>query len=206
VSTAVFDLCRIRALSYAERLRFSPDLVNEAVGTLSAVFPGDWLEQVTEGRTRGSPFPFRVHPIGEALHACTETQVVALLELVEYLKFAAPSTAFPSVVDNLKAHYGSTLLQLAFAYRFDCAGATDVTLEPPVAGGRVGDIAFAVDKQGYVAECYIPGAAVVGNSRAEVQWLTQQAFEAIKNDNLIFPSLSTSMRHSPRPGERLSFA
>jgi hypothetical protein len=185
MNLSAFDLWRIRALSFADRLGYSPDRVNEALGVLSSVFSAEWLQEVTVKRTLGSPFPFREHPIGGALHAPRDMQVLDLLEVVEYLKFTAASAALPIVVDSLKAQYGSTVLQLAFAYRFARAGATYVELEPPVAGGRVGDIAFCVGEQRYIAECFIPGPSVVGDSRQEVQWLTQQALDGIADERTI---------------------
>jgi hypothetical protein len=186
LSTSIFDLWRVRAIALAGELRYSADLGNETLGILSTAFGVGWLQQVTEKRTKGSPFPFREHPIGDALHISAAPQVVALLELAHYLKFAASSSAFDQIVHNLKAQHESTLLQLAFANRFAVGGASNVTLEPPVSGSRVGDIAFDLVGRRYVAECYIPRVATAGRSSSETQWLVQQAVESVKALDLVF--------------------
>ena len=172
---------QLRALQRAANLRVDPAAINEAVGTLAAVFGDAWLAEAC-GRDPAHPLPFRRHPVGNFLLPAGEDQVATALELVEYLKFASGSPAFATLVDGLRAQYGTTFLQLAFGFRFARAGATNVTFEPAVRGGRRGDIACSVDGRPIVAECYIPRVAP---HSLEVDWLLQNCLE---------------LRHGLRPG------
>src|SRR6185312_7403011 len=164
---------QLAGLKYARELRVNPESVNEAVGVVRSVFGDAWIEDAC-ARDAGTALPFRAHVIGNLLVPAGDSQVLDLLELVHYIKSAAPSPAFGDLVAGLKAQYGPTFLQMAFGYRFQRAGAEDVCFEPPVLGGRRGDIGFRLGNTDFVAECYIPR-----NKRLteEAFWLLQKCLE-----------------------------
>lgn len=151
-------------------MRVDPPLINEAVGTLQTVFGDVWLAEACKP-DRGLSIPFRRHPIGNLLAPPGSNQVAAILELVEYIKHAAPSSAFGMLVDGLKHQYGPTFLQLAFGYRLVRTGATTLVFEPPVQGGLRGDLGCDIAGRPIIAECFIPRVA---NPTAEAHWLLTQ--------------------------------
>jgi hypothetical protein len=51
---------------------------------------------------RAVPLPFSRHPLGDRLKMPGPEQLVEVVELVEYLKFAANSKAFPELIRGLK--------------------------------------------------------------------------------------------------------
>lgn len=178
----LFELWRIRALSMAREVGVAPEAVNEAIAVVRHAFGDEWLAEITARRTLGTPYPFRDHPIGGMITTAGMVQVVELLELSEYLKFAAASPEYPAIVANLKAQYGKTIPQLAFAYRFRQGGADNVTLEPPAADGRSADVGFEYGGREYMVECFVPsGSSGPRDSYEQVQWLTQQVMEAVSD-------------------------
>ncbi len=189
---------QVNALKRANALRFSADAVNEAVGAISSVFGDAWLSEACKPDL-SNPLPIARHPIGRYVTLPGDRQIVTLLELVEYLKFASNSPAFRVVVDGLKSQYGPTVLQLAFAYRFAHAGAANVVLEPPVSGGRRGDIGFQVSGASAVAECYMPH---VKSPTVEIDWLRQQCIELRGNGQPAVVSIALKMKRTPTAVER----
>ena len=156
-----FETFQVRGLSLATDLRFAPELINEAIGILTATFGTDWLLAKDPG-TASIPMGLGGHPLRRDLQLAGEVQVMNVLEIAEYLK-TVPGATDPIVVANLKSAFGKTVLQLAFSDRLLLAGAQDVRLEPPVAAGRVGDIGFAIGGRQYIAECYSPTIAGRGD-------------------------------------------
>jgi len=187
-----------RALQLAQALRVDAGAINEAVGTLAAVFGDAWLAEAC-GRDPGHPLPFRRHPVGNFLVPPGEDQIASALELIEYLKFASRSPAFPKLVDGLKAHYGATFLQLAFGFRLARAGATDVTFEPPVQRGMYGDIASRVSGKSVIAECYIPR---VPHHSLEVDWLQLKCLELRHGPRPTVLSIAVKLKKTPTSTER----
>lgn len=175
-----FSLWRARAVFFAPRMRLDPHLINETIGILKTALSDDWLTGEATVKSRGNALGFRAHQIGNCLMAVDEQKVAELVELAEYLKFAATSPTFDALVAGIKNDYRSTRLQLGLAYRIKQAGASDVAFEPPVAGGRHGDIEFSVDGQGVIAECYVPGESErAGSSSLEAELLIKQAVETV---------------------------
>lgn len=146
---------QLAGLRHASELRIAPERVNEALGVISSVFGEAWVEAAC-ARSVGTALPFRAHVIGNLLMPPGESQVLDLLELVEYIKGSSRSPVFKDLVDGLKAQYGPTFLQMAFGLRFQRAGADGVHFEPPVLAGLKGDIGFTYGGSDFVAECYIP--------------------------------------------------
>jgi hypothetical protein len=103
---------RLRGLRRASALGFAPEDVNEAAAIIANVFGDRWLADACQ-RKQVIAMPTLGHPIGELLAPPGDPQIVGLLELVEYLKFAASSPVFDDLINGLKAQYGPTFLQLA---------------------------------------------------------------------------------------------
>lgn len=176
-----FYLWRARATLLAPKMKLDAYLINETVGIINTVFGENWLQ--TEGLRKdlGTVLGSRVHPIGNCLQAVWERQVAELVELAEYLKFAAPSQNFSKLASCLKGDYRSTRLQLAYAYRLHRFGVEHVEFEPPVAAGRYGDIEFTYKGKGYLVECFVPRVQAVDNSQEQFERLVKQALDAVKD-------------------------
>src|SRR2546422_881519 len=189
---------QVRALGHASAMRVDPAAIKEAVGVLSTVFGDAWLAEACR-RDKAYPLPLRRHPVGNFLVPAGEDQVASVLELVQYLKFAANSPAFSTLVDGLKAQYGTTFLQLAFGFRFARAGATNVAFEPTVEAGRRGDIACHASGRPIVAECFIPR---VKPHSLEVEWLMNQCLALRSGVRPCVLSIAIKLKKTPTAVER----
>lgn len=196
---APLDRFRQRALLLAARLHFDPGLVNEAIAVLVNSFGEDWMVSKADSTLRGVPLPFRDHPIGGMVHTPGEIQVLEALELATYLKAAARSESFSAIIAGLKAHYRSTLLQMAFAYRVGRMTGVAPALEPSAEDGRLGDMEFTFAGQAYLVECYAPGT----RSRAldEVLWLAFKAMSVVEDKRGTF-SVAIQVLQLPKAQER----
>lgn len=172
-----FDKWRIRALANARRLRFSPDVVNEAAGVLEAALGKAWLLDASTRLDRGSSFGFRVHPIGNALEAGGDYSILQLLELSSYLRISATVPGVEIVGKGLETHFYSSRFHLAVGARIIQAGGAGVIYEPPASGGLAGDVRFRYGEHVFQAECYRPTIAAKGNYETERQLLTREALE-----------------------------
>jgi len=197
------DRFRERALGLASRMRFDPFLVNEAVATLTGSLGTEWVVRRADTQQRGTPWPSRDHPIGQMVHVAGENQVAEALELAHYLKAAASSAAFSTVVARIKARdktqYRHTLLQLAFHHRFTSLADQAPILEPLAEGGRVADIRFHRSNRLYLVECYARGVRT--GTLDEVQWLTARTVGEIADLERVF-SIAIQFRSLPTAAER----
>src|SRR5262249_54639212 len=149
---------RQRAARLAPVMRFRIELVNEASEVIRLGLGAEWLAKEAVVRDTGDAWGARAHAIGTALAQADARGVPLVLELAEYLKWLAHLPSFSTAIAGLKSDFRSTLLQLSFAYRISRLGAGDVVLEPPVDGGRLGDVGFRVLGRSFVAECYVQRA------------------------------------------------
>lgn len=197
------DRFRQRALALACRMRFDPFLVNEAIATLTCSLGTEWVAGEADTQQRGTPWPFRAHPIGEMIHVAGERSVAEALELAHYLKTAASSQAFPTLVAGIKARdnaqYRHTLLQLAFHDRFALLADDPPILEPPTDGGRVADIQFRRLDRLYLVECY--ARSVCNSASDQVHWLTEKTLTAINDLEGVF-SIAIQLHSMPNAAER----
>ena len=197
------DRFRRRALALASQMRFDPFLVNEAIATLTGSLGTDWVVCRADTQQRGTPWPFRDHPVGQMIHVAGENQVAAALELAHYLKTAASSPSFATVVAQIKARgetqYRHTLLQLAFHCRFAALADEPPILEPLVEGGRVSDIQFHRLDRHYVVECYAPDTSAPASD--EVHWLTVKTLNVIAHLEGVF-SIAIQLHTLPTAAER----
>ncbi len=197
------DRFRQRALALACRMRFDPFLVNEAIATLTCSLGTEWVANEANTQQRGTPWPFRDHPVGQMIHVAGERSVAEALELAHYLKTAASSQAFPTLVAGIKARdnaqYRHTLLQLAFHDRFALLADDPPILEPPTDGGRVADIQFRRLDRLYLVECY---ARREGTRAAdETDWLMEKTLNAINDLEGVF-SIAIQLHSMPNAAER----
>jgi len=171
-------------------MKFGAELVNEASEIIRLVFGPDWLAKEALPRDTGDAWGARSHPVGSALVQADRQGVALILELAEYLKFLVRMPSYGTVVAGLKVDFRSTLLQLSFAQRVSGLGARDLVLEPPVEGGRLGDVAFVLSGQEFVAECYVQRAARWATS-TEGMWLLRRIVKVLENRSL---SLSVAIQ------------
>jgi hypothetical protein len=164
-------------------MKFGADLVNEASEIIRLAFGADWLANQALPRDTGDAWGARSHPIGNALGQADRQGVALILELAQYLKFLAPMPSYGTVVAGLKADFRSTFLQLSFAQRVSGLGGRDLVLEPPVEGGRLGDVAFVLSGQEFVAECYVQRAARWTTS-TEGMWLLRRIVKVLDHRSL----------------------
>jgi len=150
---------RLRAAAATGVLHYSADLVNEAAGIVSVVFGREWLASVAEAPDHSSVFHLGRHPLGHALTAGGESQVVDVLELAGYLKTASRLPGFHKMVTDLKSQFRQTLLPLALAHRLGLVGSLGLALEPAASGGRLADLGLSWNGQDYLIECYRPTVA-----------------------------------------------
>ena len=152
----VYDKLRSRAHSAAGRLRFDPDRVNEAVAIVASIFPAAWIDKEWRQPTLRNVFMAKQHPVAQAVQVAGDPQIIAILELAEYLGTLCRIPRFAAVSRSLISQYRSTLLQLSTAYRLNRAQVTELAFEPAAADGRAGDIAFSVEGDHFQVECYRP--------------------------------------------------
>lgn len=197
------DRFRRRALALASQMRFDPFLVNEAIATLTGSLGTEWVACRADTQQRGTPWPDRDHPVGQMIHVAGANQVAAALELAHYLKTAASSPSFATVVAQIKARdetqYRHALLQLAFHYRFASLADEPPILEPLVDGGRVSDIQFHRLGRHYVVECYAPDTSAPTSD--EVHWLTTKVLNEIAHLEGVF-SIAIQFHAPPTAAER----
>lgn len=194
---------RQRALTLASRMSFDPFLVNEAIAILTCSLGIEWVVGEADTRQRGTPWPFRDHPIGQMIHVAGEDQVATALELAHYLKTAADSAALPALVAGIKARdraqYRHTLLQLAFHERFALLADEPPTLEPLADGGRVADIQLRRSDRSHLVECY--ARSVRDDTSDEIHWLMVKTMNAIEHLEGVF-SIAIQLHSLPTAAER----
>ena len=192
---------RLRALSSAAQINFDPILVNETAGILKAIFDKQWLANSIETKYPAVPFPFRQHHIGAALHTAGENQIIEMLELAEYIKYAKSSSVFDILVDGIRSKYDSTLLQLAFAYRFSRIHKVDVEFEPRAKNMHVGDIILKTTNSTFMGECYVPKPSTDITGKLEVRWLIKKALEAVQDHSYVV-SICVDLISLPNASQR----
>ena len=160
-------------------------LLPETFATLRGAFGEDWLRKQAELRRRGTPFPFRVHPIGGLLSTGGREQILELVELALYIRDLVDIPSVDLVIKNMRdeLQYDSSFLQLAWAFRLQRCGVSDLELEPPASGGRKADIRFAFDHVPYMVECYIP-KIFPSDSIRELQYSSGAILDVIGNRRL----------------------
>lgn len=197
----ILEKWNLRALSLAAKMNYDPALPIETAGILKTLFGEQWLTQSTDTKYPAVPFPHRQHPIGSALHIAGENQIIEMLELAEYIKFAKSSTVFGVLVNGIRAKYDSTLLQLAFAYRFSCTHKLDVEFEPPAKNMHVGDIMLKTTNSTFMCECYNPKPSTDITGTLEVEWLINKALEAVREHSYVV-SICVDLISLPNPLQR----
>ena len=172
-----------RGIAVGLRIGIPAHVVQEAVDILRAAFEAEWLTERALDKRPNDFVPMCVHPLGMMIDIAGASPLTEACEVALYLKTLAHIPRLTTVIRNMKnaQDYLPSLMQLAFAYRFLCIGAEAMELEPPVADGRVGDLAFRLDGNYYLAECYIPRT---------LPWLSEGAGELRQAMNKIMDAIS----------------
>jgi hypothetical protein len=151
---SALEFARLRALRFAADLGVPGDAVNERFGILINAVGSEWLTAAAEDVPQGRALPFRRHPLGDLISTAGPLQIAELLELGLYLGDIADVPGSSDVVAALKGQYRQTFFQLAVAYMARSAGATILRLEPPTSGGRLADLAMAIESQPYIRSAF----------------------------------------------------
>ena len=172
-----------RGIAVGLKIGIPAQVVREAVDILKAAFGAEWLTERAREKRPDDVVPMCVHPLGMMIDIAGAAQVTEACEVALYLKTLAHTPRLPTVIRNIKnaQDYLPSLMQLAFAYRFQRIGAEAMELEPPVADGRVGDLGFRLDGACYLAECYTLRA---------LPWLPEGAGELRQAMNKIMDAIS----------------
>jgi hypothetical protein len=111
------------------------------------------IRREVQVRRHGFLQVYHGHPLVRRLLTADEAGIAHVIELAVYLKRLARVPGIDGVLPGLRdeSSYRSTLLQLAYCYRFMKAGA-DVALEPDSAAG-LGDIRIGAAGRNYQVEC-----------------------------------------------------
>ena len=114
------------------------------------------------------------HPIYRELTASTDTAVVEICELAEYLVTFKDDPTLPEVIKDLRSDkYASTRFELAMAYRLKQAGAV-VELQPLTERGAA-DFAATISQKRFVVEGSIFPDDVFSQQRLRVPIIVIQA-------------------------------
>src|SRR5260370_41748401 len=111
-----------------EKLLAGGDLVAGAVGA-------QWLHEQEIKCDRPGRTISDAHPLCRELTSASDTSLVAVCELAEYLKTFSGDPAIAGILNDLRSDkFEATFFELAMAYRWLKAG-TEVRLQPPTPRG-----------------------------------------------------------------------
>ena len=192
---------RLRALTLAPRLGVLIADVDRLVTTVISALGGDWLKAAAVDVPKSIPVPFPRQHLGYIIATAGEEQVAEVLELGEYLVALHAMSGISQAIVGLKAGYYQTLLQLAFAARFQTAGAVVEALEPPAAQGRLSDIRLFVDGHPHRVECYRPTYTGKNEHAFELIRIGQAVLERAAKGPHIY-SVAIDLIEPPTPAGR----
>ncbi len=198
-----------QAHKLADKLRLPRPLINETRAIVEGAFGSSWLNEVFNGvRNQHALIPQPTHPFDTLFGVAGDCQVVELMELGVYLKRLAYTPNLVDVINVMKNHYSTGLLQLAFAFRFQRAGATKIELEPATDRGR-SDIYFMYEGRPFLVECYVPNILDKTNSLENLRKFAQLVLSACNSLSLrlrvcIRLKRSISIKESKQLGTRLA--
>jgi hypothetical protein len=156
-----FRFLERQAGAFCQQCSFPKDFIPEGIDILRSVFGESWIRDQVAKRVSEGSYRAPKHPIARHFSTGGKSDIAELLELAAYIKSLVRVPRLSDVINHMKnaPEYRTSLLQLAYAYRFRRVGATDLQLEPTADGGRLGDFAFTIEKMGIIAECYVPRPA-----------------------------------------------
>jgi hypothetical protein len=144
-----------KALAASSALRLDRELIRQTPNIVARCVGADWLATEGASDVKGAKLQEFIHPFGTLLRVVQPQSIVEFAELATYLKAANAWPGYAALGGLLRTDYHGTMLQLAAAYRFFRAGATKIRLEPETPKGKA-DIAFDVDGESFIVECYQP--------------------------------------------------
>lgn len=144
------------AYFYASKINLPVDFIDEARDIIVSAFSKDWLEKLFKRKLPcDSLIPNIPHPMKTFFKTPGESQVVSIMELAVYIKKLCHSKNFYDVIQIIKDSFFTGFMQLAYAYRFQRAGAKNIVFEPQTDRGKA-DIYYEFDTIPYLIECYVP--------------------------------------------------
>ena len=134
----------------ALRLRYEQmlawyDTVTEIVGP-------SWLQGQSALASSKTRTLADVHPLYRFLNEGTDTALIQICELGQYIDSFKSDPALPRIAQDLvSSKFQSTVFELAMAYRWRLAGG-QITLQPPAARGRIGDFSAVLSEVPFIVE------------------------------------------------------
>lgn len=190
----------------ASKLSLPVDFINETRDIVEGAFGCDWLSEIFgKPRSKHTLVPKAHHHLDTLFGVAGECQVVELIELAVYLKRLAICPNVADVINVMKNHYATGFLQLAYAYRFQRAGAENIELEPPTDRGK-SDIFFVYGNQPFLVECYVPSIADKTNSIENLRKCSGMVFRACDaNSDQLRVSIRLKQSISVQQGKQLGW-
>lgn len=156
----------------------------------------EWLAE----QRRKASLPTRtladVHPLYRFLTEGTDTALIQVCELGEYIEAFSSDPAISDVINDLvSSKFPSTVFELAMAYRWRSAGA-QVALQPPAAGGRLGDFSAILYELPFVIEASNISSELFDQLSFRTPLLIQRAAQAAITEGSVL-LIKLSVRTTP---------
>jgi hypothetical protein len=199
---APLDHWTYRGYRRATDLGICSEFIEEARDIVVGAFGRDWLTEQLSQAPQGFRLVYDGHPLVESFLVAGDPQIVEVIELAVYLKRLAGVRRLDQVVTMMRqrGQFESSMMQLAYAYRFQKAGA-QVELEPDATAGRRSDIGLLLDGHRFLAECYVPTSGRKSALSEIVDYSVPKLFRAAKHHG-IKARIRIVFSREPRPGER----
>jgi len=192
---------RLRAMVLAPRLGVSIDVADRLISIVIAALGPQWLNEVANDVPDALPLPFPRQYLGHLISTAGERQIREILELGQYLEALYSVPGMTQAIQGLKSGYHQTLLQLAMSARFQLAGASVVSLEPPAEGGRLSDIHLQFEETEYQIECYRPTYKQENEETYEVVRCSQGVLEKARGASRPY-AIAIQFTETPTPSLR----
>lgn len=131
----MLDTWRFRALERCDAVKIDRAKLLNSIDVVSGAMGTHWLEEQGRKRDRPGRTISDVHSLYRELTSASDTSLVAVCELSEYLETFLNDPAISDILKDLRSDkYEATFFELAMAYRWLKAGA-QVKLQPPTPRG-----------------------------------------------------------------------
>lgn len=164
-----------------QKLEIRLDKLVESYYLVSSVLSSDWISEQEHKLEAGGRTVSDVHPLYRHITSPTDTSLVFVCELAEYLKAYHQDPAVSRIIADLKSSkFESTLFELAMAYRWGGAGSV-VALRPSTPKGEA-DFDAAILGKTFVVEVSGFPHDVFTEPKFRVPMIVNQAIKAVINE------------------------
>jgi hypothetical protein len=144
-----------------QKLEIPLDKLIESYYLVCSVLGSDWISEEEHKLKAGDRTVSDAHPLYRHITSPTDTSLVFVCELAEYLKVFSQDPAIPTIIADLKSSkFESTVFELAMAYRWRDAGSV-VVLRPSTPKGeadfdaRIQGKTFVVEVSGFPDDIFV---------------------------------------------------